>query len=115
GVKLDIEQDGTILIGAVDKDAIEKARSIIDEITREAVVGEVYNGTVKRIAKYGASDELFPGRDALVHHSQLANERIDKVEDVLKVRDTYKMKVTDIDKQGRVNASHKALLSNPSK
>ena len=115
GVKLDIEQDGTIFIGAVDKDAIEKARSIIDEITREAVVGEVYNGTVKRIEKYGAFVELFPGKDALVHISQIANERIDKVEDVLKVGDTFKIKVTEIDKQGRVNASHKALLSNHSK
>ena len=115
GVKLDIEQDGTIFIGAVDKDAIEKARSIIDEITREAVVGEVYNGTVKRIEKYGAFVELFPGKDALVHISQIANERIDKVEDVLKVGDTFKIKVTEIDKQGRVNASHKALLSNNTK
>jgi len=111
GVKLDIEQDGTIFIGAVDKEAIEKARSIIEEITREAEVGEVYDGKVKRIEKYGAFVELFPGKDALVHISQIANERINKVEDVLKVGDTFKIKVTEIDKQGRVNASHKALLS----
>ncbi|SUM32801.1 polynucleotide phosphorylase [Staphylococcus gallinarum] len=68
----------------------------------------------KRIEKYGAFVELFPGKDALVHISQIANERIDKVEDVLKVGDTFKIKVTEIDKQGRVNASHKALLSEES-
>ena len=110
GVKLDIEQDGTIFIGAVDKDAIARARSIIEDITREAEVGQVYEGKVKRIEKYGAFVELFPGKDALVHISQIANERIDKVEDVLKVGDIFKIKVTEIDKQGRVNASHKALL-----
>lgn len=112
GVKLDIEQDGTIFIGAVDKDAIAEARSIIEDITREAEVGQVYEGKVKRIEKYGAFVELFPGKDALVHISQIANERIDKVEDVLKIGDTFKIKVTEIDKQGRVNASHKVLLSN---
>jgi len=110
GVKLDIEQDGTIFIGAVDKDAIARARSIIEDLTREAEVGQVYEGKVKRIEKYGAFVELFPGKDALVHISQIANERIEKVEDVLKVGDTFKIKVTEIDKQGRVNASHKALL-----
>ncbi|RIM27708.1 S1 RNA-binding domain-containing protein, partial [Staphylococcus cohnii] len=110
GVKLDIEQDGTIFIGAVDKDAIARARSIIEDITREAEVGQVYEGKVKRIEKYGAFVELFPGKDALVHISQIANERIDKVEDVLKVGDIFKIKVTEIDKQGSVNASHKALL-----
>lgn len=109
-MKLDIEQDGTIFIGAVDKDAIARARSIIEDITREAEVGQVYEGKVKRIEKYGAFVELFPGKDALVHISQIANERIDKVEDVLKVGDIFKIKVTEIDKQGRVNASHKALL-----
>ncbi|MCD8786030.1 polyribonucleotide nucleotidyltransferase [Staphylococcus gallinarum] len=114
GVKLDIEQDGSIVIGAVDKEAIDKARSIIEDITREAEVGQVYDGKVKRIEKYGAFVELFPGKDALVHISQIANERIDKVEDVLKVGDTFKIKVTEIDKQGRVNASHKALLSEES-
>src|SRR5699024_5951068 len=102
-------------IGAVDKDAIEKARSIIDEITREAVVGEVYNGTVKRIGIYGALVELFPGNDTLLHISHISTERIDKVVDVMKVEDTIKNKVTEIDKQGRVNASHKAILSNHSK
>ena len=111
GVKLDIEQDGTIFIGAIDQDAINKAKSIIEDITREAEVGQTYDAKVKRIEKYGAFVELFPGKDALVHISQIANERINKVEDVLAIGDTFKVKVTEIDKQGRVNASHKVLES----
>lgn len=111
GVKLDIEQDGTIFIGAVDQNAINEAKSIIEDITREAEVGQIYDAKVKRIEKYGAFVELFAGKDALVHISQIANERINKVEDVLAIGDTLKVKVTEIDKQGRVNASHKALES----
>ncbi|UDI78412.1 polyribonucleotide nucleotidyltransferase [Staphylococcus taiwanensis] len=109
GVKLDIEQDGTIFIGAVDQAMINRAREIIEEITREAEVGQVYNAKVKRIEKYGAFVELFPGKDALLHISQISKERINKVEDVLTIGDTIEVKITEIDKQGRVNASHKAL------
>ena len=109
GVKLDIEQDGTIFIGAVDQDMINRAREIINEITREAEVGQVYNAKVKRIEKYGAFVELFPGKDALLHISQISKDRINKVEDVLKIGDTIEVKITEIDKQGRVNASHKVL------
>ncbi|MCI2790261.1 polyribonucleotide nucleotidyltransferase [Staphylococcus pettenkoferi] len=112
GVKLDIEQDGTIFIGAIDQNAITRAREIIEELTREAEVGQIYDAKVKRIEKYGAFVELFPGKDALVHISQIANERINKVEDVLSIGDTFKVKVTEIDKQGRVNASHRVLLNN---
>lgn len=109
GVKLDIEQDGTIFIGAVDQAMINRAREIIEEIIREAEVGQVYNAKVKRIEKYGAFVELFPGKDALLHISQISKERINKVEDVLTIGDTIEVKITEIDKQGRVNASHKAL------
>ncbi|OFK78481.1 polyribonucleotide nucleotidyltransferase [Staphylococcus sp. HMSC071G07] len=112
GVKLDIEQDGTTFIGAIDQNAITRAREIIEELTREAEVGQIYDAKVKRIEKYGAFVELFPGKDALVHISQIANERINKVEDVLSIGDTFKVKVTEIDKQGRVNASHRVLLNN---
>ena len=112
GVKLDIEQDGTIFIGAIDQNAITRAREIIEELTREAEVGQIYDAKVKRIEKYGAFVELFHGKDALVHISQIANERINKVEDVLSIGDTFKVKVTEIDKQGRVNASHRVLLNN---
>ncbi|UXV34082.1 polyribonucleotide nucleotidyltransferase [Staphylococcus sp. IVB6181] len=111
GVKLDIEQDGTIFIGAVDQDMINRAREIIEEITREAEVGQLYNAKVKRIEKYGAFVELFPGTDALLHISQIAKERINKVEDVLNLGDTIEVKVTEIDGKGRVNASHRVLLN----
>ncbi|PTH34007.1 polyribonucleotide nucleotidyltransferase [Staphylococcus agnetis] len=111
GVKLDIEQDGTVYIGSTEQEMINQARAWIESIVREAEVGQVYDGKVKRIEKFGAFVELFPGKDALVHISQIANERINKVEDVLKIGDTLQVKVTEIDKQGRVNASHKVLLN----
>ncbi|PTG24264.1 polyribonucleotide nucleotidyltransferase [Staphylococcus chromogenes] len=111
GVKLDIEQDGTVYIGSTEQEMINQARTWIESIVREAEVGQIYEGKVKRIEKFGAFVELFPGKDALVHISQIANERINKVEDVLKIGDTLKVKVTEIDKQGRVNASHKVLLN----
>ncbi|HAR6230647.1 TPA: polyribonucleotide nucleotidyltransferase [Staphylococcus pseudintermedius] len=110
GVKLDIEQDGTVFIGSTEQDMINQARAWIESIVREAEVGQVYDAKVKRIEKFGAFVELFPGKDALVHISQISNERINKVEDVLNMGDTLKVKVTEIDKQGRVNASHKVLL-----
>ncbi|AVQ32888.1 polyribonucleotide nucleotidyltransferase [Staphylococcus muscae] len=110
GVKLDIEQDGTVYIGSVDQAMINQARAWIESIVREAEVGQVYDAKVKRIEKFGAFVELFPGKDALVHISQISKERIDKVEDKLAMGDTIKVKVTEIDKQGRVNASHKVLL-----
>ncbi|QHW37360.1 polyribonucleotide nucleotidyltransferase [Staphylococcus ursi] len=110
GVKLDIEQDGTVYIGSTEQDMINQARTWIESIVREAEVGQVYHAKVKRIEKFGAFVELFPGKDALVHISQISNERINKVEDVLNMGDTLKVKVTEIDKQGRVNASHKVLL-----
>ncbi|PCF83808.1 polyribonucleotide nucleotidyltransferase [Staphylococcus delphini] len=110
GVKLDIEQDGTVYIGSTEQDMINQARAWIESIVREAEVGQVYDAKVKRIEKFGAFVELFPGKDALVHISQISNERINKVEDGLNIGDTLKVKVTEIDKQGRVNASHKVLL-----
>ncbi|EKH2199345.1 polyribonucleotide nucleotidyltransferase [Staphylococcus pseudintermedius] len=110
GVKLDIEQDGTVFIGSTEQDMINQARAWIESIVREAEVGQVYDAKVKRIEKFGAFVELFPGKDALVHISQISNGRINKVEDVLNMGDTLKVKVTEIDKQGRVNASHKVLL-----
>ena len=110
GVKLDIEQDGTIYIGAVDQAMINRSKEIIEAITREAEVGQIYDAKVKRIEKYGAFVEIFSGKDALLHISQISKDRINKVEDVLKIGDTIKVKITEIDKQGRVNASHKVLV-----
>src|SRR5699024_7330212 len=115
GVKLDIEQDGTVFIGSSDQDAIGRARAIIEDIVREAEVGQIYNGEVRRIEKFGAFVQLFPGKDALVHISQLDTARVNKVEDVTKVGDKMLVKVTNIDNQGRVNASRKELLQDEEK
>lgn len=111
GVKIDIEQDGMVYIASSDAAANEKARSIIEGIVREVVVGEIYLGTVKRIEKFGAFVEILPGKDGLVHISQLANERVAKVEDVVNIGDKIQVKVTEIDSMGRVNLSRKVLLS----
>ncbi len=115
GVKLDIEQDGTVFIGSSDASMIEEAKKLIENIVREAEVGQIYMATVKRIEKFGAFVEIFPGKDALVHISQIALERINKVEDVVKLGDQFLVKVTEIDKQGRVNASRKVLLEEEKK
>lgn len=115
GVKLDIEQDGTVYIGSSDQEAIKAARKIIEDITREAEVGEIYNGEVRRIEKFGAFVQLFPGKDALVHISQLDTSRVNKVEDIVKLGDKMRIKVTEIDKQGRVNGSRKVLLEEDEK
>lgn len=113
GVKIDIEQDGTVFIASSNAEMNEKAKSIIEGIVREVVVGETYLGTVRRIEKFGAFVEILPGKDGLVHISQLANERVAKVEDVVKVGDQIMVKVTEIDNQGRVNLSRKATLNAP--
>ncbi|WP_081756657.1 polyribonucleotide nucleotidyltransferase [Gorillibacterium massiliense] len=110
GVKIDIEQDGKVYIASSNQEMNEKARSIIEGIVREVVVGEIYEGTVKRIEKFGAFVEVLPGKEGLVHVSQLAVERVANVEDVVSLGDTITVKVTEIDSQGRVNLSHKVLL-----
>lgn len=110
GVKIDIEQDGRVYIASSNAEMNEKARSIIEGIVREVVVGETYLGTVKRIEKFGAFVEVLPGKEGLVHISQLSTERVAKVEDVVKIGDQITVKVTEIDAQGRVNLSRKATL-----
>ncbi|ASV65910.1 polyribonucleotide nucleotidyltransferase [Cytobacillus sp. FSL W7-1323] len=110
GVKIDIEQDGTVFISSVDEAMNQKAKKIIEDIVREVEVGQMYLGKVKRIEKFGAFVEIFNGKDGLVHISELAEERVGKVEDVLSIGDEVLVKVTEIDKQGRVNLSRKAVL-----
>ena len=110
GVKIDIEQDGTVYISSTEKPMNEKARKIIEDIVREVQLGETYLGKVKRIEKFGAFVELFKGKDGLVHISQLAEERVGKVEDVVKIGDEIMVRVTEIDNQGRVNLSRKVIL-----
>ncbi|MDM5316478.1 polyribonucleotide nucleotidyltransferase [Fictibacillus sp. b24] len=110
GVKIDIEQDGTVFIASTDESMNKKAKKIIEDIVREVQVGEYYMGKVKRIEKFGAFLELFSGKDGLVHISELAEERVGKVEDILKLGDEILVKVMEIDNQGRVNLSRKVVL-----
>lgn len=104
GVKIDIEQDGTVCIYGNDIDMANKAKQLIEDIVREVEVGATYDAKVVRVEKFGAFVELFPGKDALVHISKLAKERVEKVEDVVKMGDIIKVKVTEIDDRGRANA-----------
>lgn len=110
GVKIDIEQDGRIFIASVSAEANQRAKQIIEDLVREVAVGQTYLGTVKRVEKYGAFVELFAGKEGLCHISQLAEERVAKTEDVVAVGDKIMVKVTEIDDQGRVNLSRKAVL-----
>jgi polyribonucleotide nucleotidyltransferase len=110
GVKIDIEQDGTVFIASTNQEMNQKAKKIIEDIVREVVVGEMYLGKVKRVEKFGAFVEIFAGKDGLVHISELAEERVGKVEDVVKIGDEILVKVTEIDRQGRVNLSRKIVL-----
>jgi polyribonucleotide nucleotidyltransferase len=110
GVKIDIEQDGMVFISSINEEMNQKARKIIEDIVREVVVGQLYLGKVKRIEKFGAFVEIFAGKDGLVHISELAEERVGKVEDVIALGDEFLVKVTEVDKQGRVNLSRKAVI-----
>lgn len=110
GVKIDIEQDGGVYISSKDAKMNEKAKKIIEDLVREVEVGQMYLGKVKRIEKFGAFVELFKGKDGLVHISELAEERTNKVEDVVSIGDEIMVKVKEIDNQGRVNLSRKAVL-----
>lgn len=113
GVKIDIDQDGKVSIASEDAAMINRAIEIIEELVKEAKVGEVYEAKVVRVEKFGAFVNLFKGKDALVHISQLAHERVANTEDVVKEGDVIKVKITEIDKQGRVNASRKELMPKP--
>ena len=110
GVSIDIEDDGKVFIAAVDVEAGQKAVKIIENLVRSVEVGTTYTGKVTRLMNFGAFVEILPGKEGLVHISQLALERIAKVEDVVKVGDEIMVKVTEIDRQGRVNLSRKELL-----
>ena len=116
GCKIDIEDDGSLFIVATDEEAGQKARHIIEAIVAEVEVGKTYMGTVKRIMDFGAFVEIIPGvlgtqgKEGLVHISQLAEERVNKVKDVVDIGDQILVKVTEIDRQGRVNLSRKAVL-----
>ncbi len=116
GCKIDIEDDGSLFIMATDEEAAKKARFFVESIVAEVEVGKTYMGTVKRIMDFGAFVEIIPGvlgtsgKEGLVHISQLAEERVNKVRDVVDIGDQILVKVTEIDRQGRVNLSRKAVL-----
>jgi len=118
GSKIDIEDDGSLFIIAVDEEAAQKAKYFIESIIAEVEVGKTYMGTVKRIMDFGAFVEVIPGvlgtqgKEGLVHISQLAEERVNKVQDVVSIGDQILVKVTEIDRQGRINLSRKAVLKN---
>lgn len=110
--KIDIEDDGRVLIYAPDQESGNMAKKIIEGIVKEPQVGEVYMGKVVRIMTFGAFVEFLPGKDGLVHISKLDNKRVEKVEDVVNIGDEILVKVIEIDKQGRINLSHKDAVKN---
>nr|WP_276930648.1 polyribonucleotide nucleotidyltransferase [Faecalibaculum rodentium] len=112
-VKIDIDDDGQVVIYHQDQAAIDKAKERIAEIVREAKVGEIYEGKVVRIESFGAFVNLFGHTDGLLHISNISHNRVEKVEDVLKIGDLIDVKVMEIDNKGRVNVSAKALLPRP--
>lgn len=112
-VKIDIDDDGKVVIYHNDYDTIEKAKQMISDIVRVAKVGDVYAAKVVRLEKFGVFVNLFGNTDGLLHISKISHHRVDKVEDVLKLGDVIDVKVTEIDNKGRINVSAKALLPKP--
>ncbi|MBN1369166.1 MAG: S1 RNA-binding domain-containing protein, partial [Dehalococcoidaceae bacterium] len=110
GATVDIEDDGSVFVGATSEESARKAIGMITDLTREVEVGTIYTGKVTRLMNFGAFVEILPGKEGLVHISELADYRVDKVEDIVKSGDEITVKVTDIDSQGRINLSRRALL-----
>lgn len=110
GVKMDVEEDGHVYIASTDEEAAQKAKKMVESLTHEVKAGEVYLGRVTRLMKFGAFVEILPGKEGLVHISQLALQRIEKPEDVVHEGDEIMVKVTEIDDKGRINLSRKVLL-----
>lgn len=112
-IKIDIDQDGRVTLMHTDPKPIEKALAIIEQLVKVAKIGEVYDGKVVRIEKFGCFVELWPGTDGLCHVSKLAHTRVNNVEDVVKLHQILKVKVIGIDERGRIDLSHKAMLERP--
>jgi polyribonucleotide nucleotidyltransferase len=107
---VDIENDGTVIIGSPNEESARKAIEIIEGLTKEAEVGGIYTGKVTRLVDFGAFVEILPGKEGLVHISELADYRVPKVEDVVKVGDEITVKVINIDELGRINLSRRAVF-----
>ena len=110
GAAIDISDDGTVLVASVDPTAGEAAAGIIRDMTAEVELGQIYTGKVRRMMKFGAFVEILPGKEGLVHISELDHKRVGKVEDVVKIGDELRVKVIKIDSEGRVDLSRKALM-----
>jgi len=110
GVKMDVEEDGHVYIATPDEEAAQRAKKWVEELTHEVQVGETYLGKVTRLMKFGVFVEILPGKEGMVHISQLATRRVEKPEDVVHEGDEIMVKVTEIDDKGRINLSRKALL-----
>jgi polyribonucleotide nucleotidyltransferase len=110
GAKIDIENDGRVFISSPDADSGEKAKRMVEDIARDVEVGEVYTGVVKRIMNFGAFVQILPGKEGLVHISQLAHHRVARVEDEVQLGDEVIVRVTEIDNQGRINLTRKGML-----
>jgi polyribonucleotide nucleotidyltransferase len=111
GVKIDIEQDGRVMIYHQDREPINRAKAMIEALTREAKVGEIFEGKVVRVEAYGVFVNLFGDVDGMVHVSKLAQKRVEHPSDVVKLGQTLKVKVTEIDEKGRVALSHKEFAT----
>jgi polyribonucleotide nucleotidyltransferase len=107
GTTIDIDNEGVAVIGSTDAESAQKAIKMIEGLIKEAEVGQIYTGKVTRLMTFGAFVEILPGKEGLVHISELADYRVDKVEDVVKVGDEITVRVTEIDSQGRINLSHR--------
>jgi polyribonucleotide nucleotidyltransferase len=110
---IDIDDSGTVVIGSSDEKSARRAIEIIEGLTKEIEVGAIYTGKVSRILNFGAMVEILPGKEGLVHVSELADYRVAKVEDVLKIGDEVTVKVIDVDHMGRINLSRKAMFEKP--
>jgi polyribonucleotide nucleotidyltransferase len=112
GVEIDIEDSGLVMIASTDAEASERAIEIIRGLTEDPEIGTVYTGRVVKLMEFGAFVNILPGKDGLVHISQMAEDRVAKVEDVVKVGDMVKVKLMEVDPQGRLNLSMKAAAKN---
>jgi polyribonucleotide nucleotidyltransferase len=113
GVAIDVNDDGTVNIASSDSDAVKKALDIIKGLTQEPEVGATYTGTVNRVTDFGAFVELMPGTDGLLHISEMAHTRVERVEDVIKEGDVIEVKVIDVGRDGKIRLSRRELLPLP--
>ena len=113
-VTVDVENDGTVLVGSTDEESAKKAIEMIRALTQEAEIGTIYTGKVTRILGFGAMVEILPGKEGMVHISELADYRVSAVEDIVKIGDEVMVKVIDIDHLGRINLSRKAVFEKTS-